>query len=100
MGILHAGDASDALRSPFINATLFLALFMLTDPPTTPAKVKGQTHFWRPRRGCGCRSLWALWRIDVLIHRVAHRKSLSFIKNTLIFTCIEAQWKSSQRITA
>ncbi|MDB5052959.1 MAG: Na+-translocating ferredoxin:NAD+ oxidoreductase RnfD subunit [Bacilli bacterium] len=45
MGILNIGGASDALRSPFINATLFFALFMLTDPPTSPAKVKDQIIF-------------------------------------------------------
>ncbi|MFC5449271.1 RnfABCDGE type electron transport complex subunit D [Paenibacillus aestuarii] len=45
MGILHRGDAGDALRSPFLNATLFFALFMLTDPPTTPAKDRDQLIF-------------------------------------------------------
>jgi Na+-translocating ferredoxin:NAD+ oxidoreductase RnfD subunit len=45
MNIFHAGDAADALRSPFINATLFFAFFMLTDPPTSPAKVKNQIVF-------------------------------------------------------
>lgn len=45
MGILHGGDASDALRSPFINAALFFALFMLTDPPTSPAKYRDQIAF-------------------------------------------------------
>jgi Na+-translocating ferredoxin:NAD+ oxidoreductase RnfD subunit len=45
MSIFNIGDASDALRSPFINATLFFAFFMLTDPPTSPAKVKGQIVF-------------------------------------------------------
>ncbi|NRF91658.1 RnfABCDGE type electron transport complex subunit D [Paenibacillus frigoriresistens] len=45
MGILNVGDATDALRSPFINASLFFALFMLTDPPTSPAKVKDQVIF-------------------------------------------------------
>jgi len=45
MGFFHIGDASDALRSPFINATLFFAFFMLTDPPTTPAKDKEQFIF-------------------------------------------------------
>jgi Na+-translocating ferredoxin:NAD+ oxidoreductase RnfD subunit len=45
MSIFHTGDATDALRSPFINATLFFAFFMLTDPPTTPAKVKNQIVF-------------------------------------------------------
>ncbi|MGO4273620.1 RnfABCDGE type electron transport complex subunit D, partial [Paenibacillus sp. TAF58] len=45
MGIIHVGDATDALRSPFINATLFFALFMLTDPPTSPAKNKDQVIF-------------------------------------------------------
>jgi Na+-translocating ferredoxin:NAD+ oxidoreductase RnfD subunit len=45
MGTHNIGDASDALRSPFINATLFFGLFMLTDPPTSPAKVKDQIIF-------------------------------------------------------
>ena len=30
------------LRTPFIQATLFLALFMLTDPPTAPARYGEQ----------------------------------------------------------
>lgn len=45
MGQLHVGDAQDALRPPFVNATLFFAFFMLTDPPTTPAKAKDQVAF-------------------------------------------------------
>ncbi|MNU49783.1 Electron transport complex subunit RsxD [compost metagenome] len=53
MGLLHVGDASDALRSPFINATLFFGLFMLTDPPTSPAKVKDQIVFGIIAAGAG-----------------------------------------------
>ncbi|AHV99651.1 RnfABCDGE type electron transport complex subunit D [Paenibacillus sabinae] len=45
MGLYHAGDASDALRPPFINAALFFGFFMLTDPPTSPIKVKDQIIF-------------------------------------------------------
>ncbi|MCD9022001.1 RnfABCDGE type electron transport complex subunit D [Cohnella silvisoli] len=45
MGHFNVGDASDALRPPFINAALFFGFFMLTDPPTSPAKVKGQIFF-------------------------------------------------------
>lgn len=45
MGIFHIGDAVDALRPPFINASLFFALFMLTDPPTSPAKDGDQIVF-------------------------------------------------------
>ncbi|MFD0698541.1 RnfABCDGE type electron transport complex subunit D [Paenibacillus sp. GCM10027628] len=45
MGIFQVGDATDALRPPFINASLFFALFMLTDPPTSPAKDKDQVIF-------------------------------------------------------
>ncbi|WP_256217311.1 RnfABCDGE type electron transport complex subunit D [Paenibacillus sp. OV219] len=35
----------DALRSPFINAALFFGFFMLTDPPTSPAKTMDQILF-------------------------------------------------------
>jgi Na+-translocating ferredoxin:NAD+ oxidoreductase RnfD subunit len=45
MGNFNIGDASDALRPPFINAALFFAFFMLTDPPTSPAKYKNQVIF-------------------------------------------------------
>ncbi|NOU91685.1 hypothetical protein GC093_00325 [Paenibacillus sp. LMG 31456] len=45
MGLINVGDATDALRPPFINASLFFALFMLTDPPTSPAKYKDQVIF-------------------------------------------------------
>lgn len=49
MAATHVGLASatpaDALRPPFINAALFLAFFMLTDPPTTPATLREQVPF-------------------------------------------------------
>lgn len=45
MGQLHVGNTADAFRPPFINATLFFAFFMLTDPPTSPAKNKNQVLF-------------------------------------------------------
>ncbi|CRK82119.1 RnfABCDGE type electron transport complex subunit D [Neobacillus massiliamazoniensis] len=45
MGYFNIGNAADALRPPFINATLFFGFFMLTDPPTSPAKVKNQVIF-------------------------------------------------------
>ena len=45
MGQLNVGNAADAFRPPFINATLFFAFFMLTDPPTSPAKNKNQVIF-------------------------------------------------------
>ncbi|NHM32031.1 RnfABCDGE type electron transport complex subunit D [Neobacillus terrae] len=45
MGYFNIGDAVDALRPPFINGTLFFAFFMLTDPPTSPAKDKDQVIF-------------------------------------------------------
>ncbi|WP_339304762.1 RnfABCDGE type electron transport complex subunit D [Paenibacillus sp. FSL R5-0519] len=45
MGLLHTGDAGDALRAPFINAVLFCGFFMVTDLPTSPAKTKDQFVF-------------------------------------------------------
>jgi Na+-translocating ferredoxin:NAD+ oxidoreductase RnfD subunit len=45
MWYLHIGDVPDALLPPFINATLFFAFLMLTDPPTSPAKDKDQIIF-------------------------------------------------------
>jgi enediyne biosynthesis protein E5 len=45
MGIYHFGDAVDALRIPFISSALFLAFFMLTDPPTSPSRYGSQIFF-------------------------------------------------------
>lgn len=45
MGYLHLGNAADAVRPPFVNSALFLAFFMLTDPPTSPGKYKDQIIF-------------------------------------------------------
>ncbi len=49
MAIFHLGLPSDtpgdALRIPFVNSALYLAFFMLTDPPTTPAPYRQQILF-------------------------------------------------------
>lgn len=45
MGLFQMGIAFDGFRSPFINATLFFGFFMITDPPTSPAKDKDQVVF-------------------------------------------------------
>lgn len=45
MGFMNVGEAADAFRPPFINASLFFALFMLTDPPTSPVTNKDQVIF-------------------------------------------------------
>ena len=49
MALFHLGLASNtpaaALRVPFVNSALFLAFFMLTDPPTSPASMRGQIQF-------------------------------------------------------
>ena len=34
--------AAELLRTPFVQATLFLAFFMLTDPPTAPSRYRDQ----------------------------------------------------------
>lgn len=49
MAITHTGLPSDtpadALRAPFVNSSLYLAFFMLTDPPTSPAPYRQQVFF-------------------------------------------------------
>ncbi|MDA8442196.1 MAG: RnfABCDGE type electron transport complex subunit D [Peptococcaceae bacterium] len=45
MGLWHLGHAGDILRNPFINSALFLAFFMVTDPPTSPGKYPDQMLF-------------------------------------------------------
>lgn len=45
LGVYNLGDAADALRVPYVNLALFLAFFMLTDPPTSPVAYKDQVWF-------------------------------------------------------
>jgi Na+-translocating ferredoxin:NAD+ oxidoreductase RnfD subunit len=41
----HAGQAAEIFRAPDIDAALFFAFFMLTDPPTSPARYRDQVLF-------------------------------------------------------
>lgn len=41
----HAGQVGEIFRAPDINAALFFACFMLTDPPTSPARYRDQVLF-------------------------------------------------------
>lgn len=45
MGIIGIENVGDLIRVPYINSTLFLAFFMLTDPPTSLGKYKDQVKF-------------------------------------------------------
>jgi Na+-translocating ferredoxin:NAD+ oxidoreductase RnfD subunit len=48
MAFLHLGDpiqTASFYRDPFLNAVLFFACFMLTDPPTSPTRFKDQVIF-------------------------------------------------------
>ncbi|MGH2347178.1 MAG: RnfABCDGE type electron transport complex subunit D, partial [Chloroflexota bacterium] len=48
MAYLHLGDSTRVAalyRDPFLNSVLFFAFFMLTDPPTSPARFKDQVIF-------------------------------------------------------
>ncbi|MDH6595665.1 Na+-translocating ferredoxin:NAD+ oxidoreductase RnfD subunit [Bacillus aerius] len=45
LGLIGLTDASSAFITPYLNAVLFLAFFMLTDPPTSPAKNRDQIIF-------------------------------------------------------
>jgi Na+-translocating ferredoxin:NAD+ oxidoreductase RnfD subunit len=42
LGRIDPVTAAEMFRTPFVQATLFLAMFMLTDPPTAPARYLEQ----------------------------------------------------------
>jgi Na+-translocating ferredoxin:NAD+ oxidoreductase RnfD subunit len=42
LGRIDPVTASEMFRTPFVQATLFLAFFMLTDPPTAPSRYTDQ----------------------------------------------------------
>jgi Na+-translocating ferredoxin:NAD+ oxidoreductase RnfD subunit len=41
-GRIDSTTVAELFRAPFLQATLFLGLFMLTDPPTSPSRYKDQ----------------------------------------------------------
>ncbi|MEX2460600.1 MAG: RnfABCDGE type electron transport complex subunit D [Paenibacillaceae bacterium] len=45
MALWHMEDVNEVFRVPFINSALFLAFFMVTDPPTSPGKYRDQIIF-------------------------------------------------------
>lgn len=45
LAFFHAPNVADGLRMPVTNSVLFLAFFMLTDPPTSPARLPEQILF-------------------------------------------------------
>jgi Na+-translocating ferredoxin:NAD+ oxidoreductase RnfD subunit len=42
LSVFDPATVAELFRAPFLQATLFLALFMLTDPPTSPSRYKDQ----------------------------------------------------------
>ena len=42
LSVVDPGRVAELFRAPFLQATLFLALFMLTDPPTSPSRNTDQ----------------------------------------------------------
>ena len=42
LAVVDPAAVAELFRAPFLQATLFLALFMLTDPPTSPSRYKDQ----------------------------------------------------------
>jgi Na+-translocating ferredoxin:NAD+ oxidoreductase RnfD subunit len=45
LSIWKMGDFSEVFRVPFINSAIFLAFFMVTDPPTSPSRYSEQIWF-------------------------------------------------------
>ncbi|WP_052339468.1 RnfABCDGE type electron transport complex subunit D [Gorillibacterium massiliense] len=45
IAMFGTADVSDMFRVPFLNSALFLAFFMMTDPPTSPSKPIEQVLF-------------------------------------------------------
>ncbi|MCL1630368.1 RnfABCDGE type electron transport complex subunit D [Sporolactobacillus sp. CPB3-1] len=75
-GILNSAGAGDVLRTPYINAALFLSFFMLTDPPTSPAKYREQILF-------GCIVSMVSCAAFLLVSRLTYLFIGLFISNLL-----------------
>ena len=45
IALIQPAAAAEMFRAPFVQSALFLALFMLTDPPTSPGRYQEQVAF-------------------------------------------------------
>jgi Na+-translocating ferredoxin:NAD+ oxidoreductase RnfD subunit len=53
-GLANPGGVAEMFRAPFVQAALFLALFMLTDPPTSPSRYVDQVWVGALAAGTAC----------------------------------------------
>lgn len=56
VSMVNAAAVTEMFRSPFVQSALFLALFMLTDPPTSPNRLRDQVWFGVIAAGVACLS--------------------------------------------
>lgn len=81
LGLAKASGVPPLFRPPFVNAALFLNFFMLTDPPTSPARYRDQVWF-------GC--IAAV--VSVVEHQIFH--GLSFLLVGLLVANGWSAWRS------
>jgi Na+-translocating ferredoxin:NAD+ oxidoreductase RnfD subunit len=53
-GLANPSGVAQMFRAPFVQAALFLALFMLTDPPTSPSRYRDQVWVGALAAGTAC----------------------------------------------
>lgn len=54
VSLVDAAAAAEMFRSPFVQSALFLAFFMLTDPPTSPNRWQDQVWYGLVAAGVAC----------------------------------------------
>jgi enediyne biosynthesis protein E5 len=54
VSVVNSAAVAEMFRSPFIQSALFLAFFMLTDPPTSPNRLQDQVWYGLIAGGVAC----------------------------------------------
>jgi Na+-translocating ferredoxin:NAD+ oxidoreductase RnfD subunit len=79
VGTPHA--VAEMFREPFVQASLFLAFFMLTDPPTSPNRYGDQIWFGALTALCaGLAQLWGAGQVYLLLGLLFANAALAVVR--------------------
>jgi Na+-translocating ferredoxin:NAD+ oxidoreductase RnfD subunit len=96
-GMANPGGVAEMFRAPFVQAALFLALFMLTDPPTSPSRYVDQVWVGALAAGTACAAqLLGLGQAYLLVGVLAGDAALA-VQRSIRFARVQFELTGARR---